>query len=184
MPAGAAAAEVAAGAAATAADVAAAAWAFAFPFAVPPFRAWRALLLAWASPKPQPPSRSFATAGAAHFPELKPQHADAQSASLVHAPVMNCVPGAFAADVAAGAAAAEATATAEVAAAAEATGAAAEPPVRAFAALALGWASPKPQPPSLCWATTGPAHFPLLKPQQADAQSASEVQAPVMNWVP
>lgn len=34
------------------------------------------------------------------------------------------------------------------------------------------------------WATTGPAHLPDLKPQQPDAQSASEVQAPVMNWVP
>lgn len=32
--------------------------------------------------------------GPAHFPELKPQHADAQSASFVQAPVMNCVPGA------------------------------------------------------------------------------------------
>lgn len=28
------------------------------------------------------------------------------------------------------------------------------------------------------------AHLPLLKPQQLDAQSASEVQAPVMNCVP
>jgi hypothetical protein len=30
----------------------------------------------------------------------------------------------------------------------------------------------------------GAAHFPLLKPQQADAQSVSAVQTPVMNWVP
>ena len=28
------------------------------------------------------------------------------------------------------------------------------------------------------------AHLPLLKPQQLDAQSVSEVQAPVMNCVP
>jgi hypothetical protein len=57
-------------------------------------------------------------------------------------------------------------------------------PSRALAALSLGCASPKPQPPSRSWATTAPAHFPLRKPQHPAAQSASEVQAPVMNWVP
>ena len=31
---------------------------------------------------------------------------------------------------------------------------------------------------------TAPAHLPELKPQQPDAQSASEAQTPVMNWVP
>ena len=30
--------------------------------------------------------------GPAHFPLLNPQHPSAQSASLVHGPVMNCVP--------------------------------------------------------------------------------------------
>lgn len=32
--------------------------------------------------------------------------------------------------------------------------------------------------------TTGPAHFPLLKPQQPAAQSASELHTPVMNCAP
>ena len=50
--------------------------------------------------------------------------------------------------------------------------------------MSLGWASPWPQPPSRVWAMTGPAHRPLLKPQQPDAQSASLEQLPVMNWVP
>lgn len=58
------------------------------------------------------------------------------------------------------------------------------PPVRACAAVSLGCASPKPHPPSRSWATTGPAHLPELKPQQAEAQSASVVQAPVINCVP
>ena len=49
---------------------------------------------------------------------------------------------------------------------------------------ALGVALPKPHPPSLSWAGMTAAHLPLLKPQQLDAQSASEVQAPVMNCVP
>lgn len=55
---------------------------------------------------------------------------------------------------------------------------------RARAALLFGVASPKPQPPSRCWAITAPAQRPVLKPQQPLAQSASLVQAPVMNWVP
>lgn len=54
----------------------------------------------------------------------------------------------------------------------------------ATAAVSLGTASPKPHPPSLSWAITGPAHFPELKPQHESAQSASDVQTPVMNWVP
>ena len=41
-----------------------------------------------------------------------------------------------------------------------------------------------PQPPSRSRAMTGPAHLPVLKPQQPDAQSASLVQGPVMNCVP
>lgn len=57
-------------------------------------------------------------------------------------------------------------------------------PRKARAARSLGCASPNPQPPSLVWATTGPAHFPVLKPQHPRAQSASEAQGPVMNWVP
>lgn len=43
---------------------------------------------------------------------------------------------------------------------------------------------PNPQPPSRSRAMTGPAHLPVLKPQQPDAQSASLVQGPVMNCVP
>lgn len=44
-----------------------------------------------APPKPQPaPSR--ATSSAAHLPVLAAQQLDAQSASLVQSPVMNCVP--------------------------------------------------------------------------------------------
>jgi hypothetical protein len=38
------------------------------------------------------------------------------------------------------------------------------PPRRSCAALSLGWASPKPQPPSRSWATMAPAHLPELKP--------------------
>jgi len=30
----------------------------------------------------------------------------------------------------------------------------------------------------------GPAHFPVLKPQQEEAQAESDVQGPVMNCVP
>ena len=52
---------------------------------------------------------------------------------------------------------------------------------RATAALSLGEESPCPQPPSRSWAITGPAHLPELKPQQAEAQSASLLQAPVIN---
>jgi hypothetical protein len=55
---------------------------------------------------------------------------------------------------------------------------------KATSARLLGCALPKPQPPSRSWAITGPAHLPELKPQQEDAQSASEVQAPVINCVP
>lgn len=51
-----------------------------------------ALLLGKGSPKPQPPSRSWAMTGPAHLPEWNPQHPEAQSASDVHEPVMNCVP--------------------------------------------------------------------------------------------
>lgn len=57
-------------------------------------------------------------------------------------------------------------------------------PCNALAASSFGRASPNPHPPSRSCATTGPAHLPLLNPQHADAQSASEVQAPVMNCVP
>ena len=54
----------------------------------------------------------------------------------------------------------------------------------ASAAILFGVALPWPQPPSRVWAITGPAHKPLLKPQQEDAQSASELHGPVMNCVP
>jgi hypothetical protein len=65
-----------------------------------------ALLFGDASPKPHPPSRSCAMTAPAHLPDLKPQHPDTQSASLLHAPVMNCEPGAIAGDVGADAGAA------------------------------------------------------------------------------
>ena len=103
------------------------------------------------------------------MPELKPQQLDAQSASLVQAPVMNCVPGATAG-------AAEVPVLLEVAGG----GVEAAWPARNFcAAMSLGWASPNPQPPSRSCAMTGPAHLPLLKPQQLDAQSASLWHGPV-----
>jgi hypothetical protein len=51
----------------------------------------------------------------------------------------------------------------------------------ATAAVSSGSMSPKPHPPSRSCAMTGPAHFPVLKPQQLSAQSASDVQGPVMN---
>jgi hypothetical protein len=57
-------------------------------------------------------------------------------------------------------------------------------PSSARAALLLGCALPNPQPPSISWAMIGPAHLPVLKPQQPSAQSASLVQGPVMNCVP
>jgi hypothetical protein len=46
------------------------------------------------SPNPHPPSRSCAMTGPAHLPEWKPQQDDAQSASALQVPVMNCVPAA------------------------------------------------------------------------------------------
>lgn len=152
------------------------------------------------SPNPHPPSLSCAMIAPAHFPLLNPQHPLAQSASLLQTPVINCFPcpfpaapgfwAAFAAfpafpalPPAGGAGAAEAAGAGAVGAAA---GAAAPPwPARnARAAVSFGTALPKPQPPSRSWAMTGPAHFPERKPQQELAQSASEVQGPVMNWVP
>lgn len=50
--------------------------------------------------------------------------------------------------------------------------------------MLLGATSPKPQPPSRSCATTAAAHLPDLKPQQEVAQSLSDAQGPVMNWVP
>jgi len=55
---------------------------------------------------------------------------------------------------------------------------------RATAAASLGCGSPNPHPPSRSCAITGPAHFPVLNPQQLSAQSASDVQGPVINCVP
>jgi len=49
---------------------------------------------------------------------------------------------------------------------------------RIVATLQFGAEPPKPQPPSpLVWATTGPAHLPVLKEQQPCWQSESWVQA-------
>jgi len=48
---------------------------------------------------------------------------------------------------------------------------------RSVATLQFGAEPPKPHPPSpLVWATTGPAHLPVLKEQQPCWQSESEVQ--------
>jgi hypothetical protein len=103
----------------------------------------------------------------AHFPVRKPQHPDAQSLSLVQAPVMNWVPAAWGVG-------------------ARRTLRLVMPPVkpRARPALSLGVPEPKPQPPSRWRAMMAPAHLPVVKPQQPEAQAASLVQAPVMNCVP
>ena len=145
---------------------------------MPSTQAWprslrAALSFGCASPNPHPPSRSCAMIAPAHFPLLNPQQPDAQSASLLQGPVMNCVPGAVAGAGVVGGAGVEG----------------ADAPVLASprslrAALSLGWASPNPHPPSRSCAIIAPAHFPLLKPQQPDAQSASLLHGPVMNWVP
>jgi hypothetical protein len=52
------------------------------------------------------------------------------------------------------------------------------------ATLQFGAEPPKPQPPSpLVWATTGPAHLPVLKAQQPCWQSESWVQgSKTVNW--
>jgi hypothetical protein len=104
----------------------------------------------------------------AHFPVLKPQQPDAQSASPVQVPVMNWVP--------APAAWGERRTLRDLLVI---------PPVKpmAWAALSLG-VPPKPQPPSRWSAMMAPAHFPVLKPQQPEAQAESLVQGPVMNCVP
>lgn len=57
-------------------------------------------------------------------------------------------------------------------------------PVNFFAASLFGTPLPNPHPPSLSSATTGPAHKPVLNPQHPSAQSESDLQGPVMNWVP
>ena len=136
-----------------------------------------ALSFGCASPKPQPPSRSWATMAPAHFPDLNPQHPEAQSVSLEHGPVMNWLPGATEG-------AAEVGAAAEAVATAVAVVVAGSSPRSLRAALSLGWGSPKPQPPSRSWATIAPAHLPDLKPQQPEAQSTSPEQGPVMNCEP
>jgi len=51
--------------------------------AAPPRSFWAAVSLGCASPNPQPPSRSWAMMGPAHFPDLNPQHPESQPASLV-----------------------------------------------------------------------------------------------------
>jgi hypothetical protein len=84
----------------------------------------------------------------------------------------------------AAAATAAATATGEVAAPLFTTPAPVGLKPSAIAAFALGDALPWPHPPSRCCATTGPAQRPVLNPQQAEAQSLSDLQGPVMNCVP
>lgn len=143
-----------------------------------PCNAFAALSFGCASPNPHPPSLSCATTGPAQVPLLNPQQADAQSASDVHAPVMNCVPAA-----AAGAAAPVLLSAGGAAGAGAAASALAFPPAP-FRALLFGCALPKPQPSPRSLATNGAAHFPDVKPQHAEAHSASEAHSPVMNWVP
>jgi len=120
------------------------------------------------------------------FPDWNPQHADAQSASEVQAPVMNCVPGAFASvSAAAGGGVVGVAGTAGALAFAwPAWPAWFCPPWVLARALLFGWASPKPHSSPLSFATKGAAHLPDVKPQQAEAHSASEAHVPVMNWVP
>jgi len=133
-----------------------------------------ALSLGLLFPNPHPPSRCRAMIAPAHLPVLKPQQPEAQSESALHGPVMNWVPAALAFDLAGAAALAGAALTpleGEVIPAVK-------PSLRA--ALSLGVA-PKPQPPSRCKAMMAPAHLPVLKPQQPEAQSESDLQGPVMN---
>lgn len=143
-----------------------------------------------ASPNPHPPSLSCATIAPAHFPLLNPQHPDAQSASLPQTPVINCVPGAFPLPLVLVLPLAALAAVLVAGTAATTAAAALLPPPTcpvnpsATAAVSFGSASPCPQPPSRSCATIAPAHFPELKPQQPDAQSASFAQTPVMNCVP
>ncbi len=145
-----------------------------------------ALSLGEVSPKPQPPSRSCAIIAPAHFPDLKPQQPDAQSASLVQAPVMNWVPAPVDPELDEEEDEEELLVSPlefplEAPLLLEVPGAPTPVNPRATAASSLGEESPKPHPPSRSWAITAPAHFPDLKPQQPEAQSASLVQTPVMN---
>jgi len=141
---------------------------------------------------PQPPFAA-ATATAEHRPEA--QQVLAQSASLSQTPVINCNPFPFpkfsspAASSSPDEVVAAVVAVVETAGEVTEAGAPGTPEAAivlpsARAALLFGVASPWPQPPSRVWAMTGPAQRPLLTPQQAEAQSESDVQAPVMNWVP
>ena len=155
-----------------------------------PVSALAAFALGWGLPNPHPPSRSWATTGPAHKPVLKPQQAEAQSASLLQGPVINCLPAPFPAPFPAPLLGVGVTAWAVT------TGVCVETteawvtmvvgcwPRKERAALLLGCGLPNPHPPSRSWAMTGPAHLPVLKPQQPEAQSASLVQGPVMNCVP
>ncbi len=137
--------------------------------------------LGWASPNPQPPSRSWATIAPAHLPDLNPQQPEAQSASLVQGPVINWLPGAT---EGAGVVGAVLEAVVEAVATAETDDVAGSSPRSLRAAVSFGWGSPKPQPPSRSCATMGAAHLPDLKPQQLEAQSTSPEHGPVMNCEP
>jgi len=173
-----------AGAAAGLAGLAGAAFAGALtPFegeVIPPLKPsfWAALSFGFA-PKPQPPSRCKAMIAPAHLPVLKPQQPEAQSESALQGPVMNWVPDALASVVAG--ALLGAWALAGAAALTPLEGEVIPPVKPSFrAALSFGFA-PKPQPPSRCKAMIAPAHLPVLKPQQPEAQSESDLQGPVMN---
>lgn len=124
------------------------------------------------------------------------QHPLAQSASLVHAPVMNWLPFALPTLLAPGALAASVCAKSPPLEPVE--------PVEPAAALgeaAAGGAGAaeelpeeeeeeeeeetKPHPVLPCWnCAPGPEQMPAGPAQQADWQSALERQAPVMNWPP
>ena len=126
----------------------------------------------------------------AHFPELKPQQPEAQSESLEHVPVINCVPAPFELvpddddDEEDELLVSPLDVPLEESLLLEVPMAPTPVKPRATAASSLGEESPNPQPPSRSWAITAPAHLPELKPQHPEAQSASLAQAPVMNWVP
>ena len=109
------------------------------------------------------------------------QHPLAQSASDVHAPVMNCLPAPLPTFSAPGASGDSVCARSPpVEAGAEAAGGAG-----AGGAGAAPEEETKPQPVLPCWKeASGPEQMPMGEAQQPDPQSASERQAPVMNWPP
>ena len=110
------------------------------------------------------------------------QHPLAQSASDVHAPVINCLPAPLPTFSAPGASGDSVCARSPppVDAGAEAAGGAG-----AGAGAAVPEEETKPQPVLPCWKdASGPEQIPIGEAQQPEPQSALDRQAPVMNWPP